>query len=440
MRKLFYSPKTWIKGQLAPATIEITSDIISAIYHGEKLPEAIDLGPNVLMPGIIDAHVHINEPGRTEWEGFETATRAAAKGGITMLVDMPLNSSPVVINIEAFQAKLEATKGKLHVNCGFWGGAIDGNTEATQSLIEKGCLGIKVFLSHSGLDEFPNISLEDLGQQMETLSALEVPILAHCEFDTLAADHQLDQFPQDYSEYLKSRPPAWENEAIKAFVALCEKHQCKSHIVHISSKNLLPWLQEQKEQLPLSVETCPHYLLFSAEEIEAGQTLFKCAPPIRNKSNNTGLKQALKAGIIDFIATDHSPAPANLKAIASGNFQQAWGGISSLQFLLPASWTALREELALNEFIPLLTEKPAHFLGFEGRMGFLQEGTQANLVVWNPDEQFLVESTEIEHKHKLSPYVGRNLFGAVKMTLVNGQIVYRDRKFEQLRVGKIILK
>ncbi len=437
--KSIYSKRVWINQKLQAATIQIDRDKIESIIIGKQLMDAIDFGDLVIMPGVIDAHVHINEPGRTEWEWFETATKAAARGGTTMLVDMPLNSSPVVTTITAFENKLKAAEGKLSVNCGFWAGAVDANVDAAAALLEKGCLGVKVFLSHSGLDEFPNISLSDLNQLMDGLKNYQAPILAHCELDTLPADDEIVRNPTSYQAYLKSRPKEWENEAVKAFVGLAQKNQCKVHIVHLSSQDCIPWLAKQKIQTNLSVETCTHYLLFNAETIEDGNTLFKCAPPIREYYNNEALKKALKEGVLDFITTDHSPAPPSIKELDSGDLQKAWGGIAGLQFLLSGSWTALNKGMDLATFIPLLTSKPAQFLNLDDQIGVLKKDYQANITVWNPDESFVVTPDIIEHKHRATPYNGLRLKGKVHRTMVNGEWVFSDDTFLNTGKGKIVL-
>ena len=435
-----YSNRVFINGQLQPASLVINNDKIAAIHLGQQLPNSIDYRDSVIMSGAIDAHVHINEPGRTDWEGFETATKAAARGGITTLVDMPLNSSPVVTNIAAFRKKLAACQGKLYANCGFWAGATDAAVTKVKSLIAEGCLGVKVFLSHSGIDEFPNIYLADLDTLMKGIQHLEIPVLAHCELDTLPAPNDLLYAPKSYAAYLASRPKAWENEAIKKFVALAEKHQCKIHIVHLASDEIIDWLVEQKKhKIPFTVETCPHYILFAAEDIQDGDTLYKCAPPIRRKSNGTHLKQALKTGLIDFISSDHSPAPPEIKAIKSGDFAKAWGGIAGLQFLLSASWTALKAEMTLAEFIPLLTSKPAQFLGWQNKIGQLATGFDADITIWQPETAFQVTEHSIEHKHKVSPYLHQTLYGKVIGTIVNGQFGFQDGMVGPIPYGKKLL-
>ncbi len=432
-----YSDQVFIKGKLQAATLSILDDKIAAIHLGKYIPTALDYSGSVIMPGVIDAHVHINEPGRTDWEGFETATKAAIKGGITTLVDMPLNSSPVVTNMAAFQKKIQASDGKLYANCGFWAGATAASVKEIEQLIAAGCLGVKVFLSHSGIDEFPNISLVDLDQLMAGIAHLEIPILAHCELDTLPASKEIIATPKSYTAYLKSRPKTWENEAIKSFIALAEKHNCKAHIVHLASDEMIEWIAQKKQEgIPFTVETCPHYFFFNAEEIPDGNTLFKCAPPIRKKENGQHLKQALQAGIIDFISSDHSPAPPEIKELDGGNFSKAWGGIAGLQFLLSASWTALKEEMSLEDFIPLVTSKPAAFLGLDERIGQIKEGFQADLTIWQPGISFQVEEGMIEHKHKATPYLHRQLYGLVHSTVVNGQWAYQKEVITNTSFGK----
>ena len=388
---------------------------------------------------MIDAHVHINEPGRTSWEGFATATQAAAWGGTTTLVDMPLNSSPVVTNVAALKAKTEAARGQLHVNCGFWAGGIGQPVSDIRALLDRGCLGVKVFLSDSGLEEFPKISLPDLEVLMQSLSGSGVPILAHCELDSLPADDSIRHFPRSYRAYLASRPPAWEHEAIKAFLEAGLSHQCKTHVVHLASIEILDWIAQQKKMGAVTIETCPHYLFFHAEAIADGNTLLKCAPPIRDKATQSGLIEGIKSGVIDFLATDHSPAPPTAKALRTGAFTEAWGGIAGLQFLLSASWTALRGELPLHEFIPLLTERPARFLGLQRQIGRLEAGLRADLCIWQPETAYTVTDQLVRHRHKITPYLGHRLYGSVQATYVNGNCVFADNELLTANCGRLLL-
>ncbi len=439
--KCIYSERCWYEGKLQPATVCIEYGIITAI-HSYKLPGSADVGNNILMPGFIDAHVHINEPGRTDWEGFDTATQAAAAGGITTIVDMPLNASPVTTNINAFNEKLEASQNKLHVNVGFYGGLIPGNKNELEDLIKAGVLGIKCFLVHSGIDEFPNVSEKDIDKAMPIMAKYNIPLLAHCEINEEDVKGEFSKHPTSYKHYLESRPKKWENDAVDLMVQLCRKHHCPTHIVHVSSAEALGAIAKAKEEgLPLTAETCAHYLYFNAEDITDGKCVYKCAPPIRENENNILLRKAYKDGTLDFITTDHSPASPAIKEIESGNLQKAWGGIAGLQFLLPASWTALKEQYSLEEFIPLLTEKPATFLKVENRKGFISKGFDADLVIWDPEEKKIVRQEDILYRHKISPYIGEELFGTIQQTIVNGETVYMNDKMliNEIKKGRTIL-
>ncbi len=438
--KNIYSNRCWLDGKLKPATICIEDGIITEIQH-HKIDGAEDVGENILMPGIIDAHVHINEPGRTHWEGFDTATRAAAAGGITSMVDMPLNASPVTTNAKAFEEKLAASQNKLHVNVGFYGGLIPGNQDDLEELMQVGVLGIKCFLTHSGIDEFPNVSEEDIDAAMPVIAKYGLPLLAHCELKNATAN-DLAAFPKSYAAYLASRPKQWENDAIELMIKLCRKHHCKTHIVHVSSAEALDSIAEaKKENLPLTAETCAHYIYFNAEDIPDADCLYKCAPPIREKENNNLLKQALQKGVLDFITTDHSPAPPDKKELESGDLLKAWGGIAGLQFLLPAAWTAMKEMISIEKFIPLLTEQPALFLQVDKRKGKLAVSYDADITIWNPDEKFEVRAADILHRHDCSPYTGQQLYGTVQQTIVNGITVYENRQIvnKEKKFGKILL-
>jgi len=443
-KKALYSNRCWVNGKLQPATIYIEKDKISKVILGkpaQPVTDLVDYGQLVIMPGVIDAHVHINDPGRTEWEGFETATKAAAAGGITTLIDMPLNSSPVTVNVAAFQQKIkQGLLSKFYVNCGLYGGLVPDNLEDLEDLIKSGVLGIKCFLTHSGIDEFPNVGKKELELAMPVIAKYKIPMLVHCEWTDKPAEKP--DFPDtgSYPQYLASRPKRWENEAVALMVGLCEKHQCRTHIVHVASAEALPIISGGKKKgLPLTAETCPHYIYFHAEGIPDNHTLYKCAPPIREKANNQQLKEAFKTGILDFIASDHSPAPPDLKELDSGNLMKAWGGISSLQYLLSAAWTSLKDDLTLETFIPLVTEKPAQFLNIQNQKGFLKKDMDADLTIWSPEESFVISKSQNLHKHKISPYTGETLSGKVAVTYVNGREVFNGKILDQL-VGKWLLK
>lgn len=434
-----YSSRCFIGNTLMAATITFIQGKIIAI-DPIKLPVAIYFGDMIIMPGVIDAHVHVNEPGRTEWEGFNTATLSAAAGGITTIVDMPLNASPVTINVEALQLKMKSTEGQLHVNCGFYGGLIPNHKKELQQLLKEGILGIKCFLVHSGIDEFPNVKYIDIAEAMPYIAEANIPLLVHAEVDDVQPASSFDN-AHDYQQYLASRPKQWENAAVDMMIGICEKFNSPIHIVHVSSAETLPHIQVAKAKgLKLTAETCPQYIYFTAEEIPDNNTLYKCAPPIREKANNDQLKQALKNGVLNFMASDHSPAPPEIKLLDTGDLKKAWGGIAGLQFLLPASWSALKDTLSLEEFIPLMTSHPAAFLNVQHRKGNIEIGLDADFVIWSPEEKYTVEEKNILHKHKQSPYTGKKMYGRIHTTIVNGKIVYQDKKIIQKNAGKWLLR
>ncbi|MES2591195.1 MAG: allantoinase AllB [Bacteroidota bacterium] len=439
-----HSTKVLTESGFKDATLLISNGKIADIIDGKLNSTQFfieDVGDFVVMPGIIDSHVHINEPGRTEWEGFETMTKAAIAGGITTLVDMPLNASPVTTTAAAFSEKLESTKGKLYCNCGFWGGIVPDNIDKLEELINAGVLGIKAFLTHSGIDEFPNVTLADLKAGMPIIAKYKIPLLAHAEIDEMHEGIELfEKNPTSYSAYLNSRPKIWEDKAVEMMIALCEEFNCPVHIVHLSSANNIDKIKAAKAKgLPLTVETCPQYLYYCAEEIPDGNTLFKCAPPIRERENNELLWKALKDGVIDFIVTDHSPATPELKKIESGNLKEAWGGIASIQFSLPVVWTAAKNRgFSLSDIAKLMSTNIASFIGEGASKGQLKAGFDADIVVWDPEQKFVVERDAIQYRHKISPYVGEELYGVVKQTYVGGKKVYENGNFISLPQGKII--
>lgn len=445
------SNRTITPGGIRKAAVLIKKGRITDIVP--ELPEGdfrvTDVGDSILMPGIIDPHVHINEPGRTEWEGFDSATKAAIAGGITSLVEMPLNASPVTTTVVAYEEKLKAAgtgqtgsvrpmETKLHTNCGFWGGVIPGNEKDIEPLIERGVLGFKAFLTHSGIDEFPNVTEADLRKVMPVIAKHGLPLLVHCE---LSGNQQPVTSNQQrlYSNYLASRPKKWEDDAIALMIRLCEEYDCRTHIVHLSSADSIPKIVNAKQKgLPLTVETCQHYLYFCAEEIKDGRTEFKCAPPIREKANNEKLWRALIDGIIDFVATDHSPAPPAMKELDSGDFMKAWGGISSIQFALPVLWTAAKKHGSdPMDIAKWLCEKTALLPAFKTR-GKIQKGYDADLVVWDPERSFTVTKDMILHKHKITPYLNEELYGVVRQTWLGGEKVFDKGKFLHLNKGSIL--
>lgn len=435
MDTALHSTRVITPSGIQDAFVLIRDGKIAGIENSRPVVEfpITELGDLVLMPGIIDPHVHINEPGRAEWEGFDTATKSALAGGITSLVEMPLNASPVTTTVKAFEEKLKAAEGKLHANCGFWGGIIPGNEKEIEPLAERGVWGFKAFLTPSGIDEFPPVTKKDLRKAMPLIAKLGLPLLVHCELDSpLPAGRN----PQSYREYLQSRPPSWEDKAIELMIRLCEEYNCRTHIVHLSSAGSIEQIARAKAKgLPLTVETAQHYLYFSAEEIPDGRTEFKCAPPIREKANNEKLWQALKAGIIDFVATDHSPAPPSMKQAETGDLQKAWGGIASLQLALPVLWTAARKRgCSPVDLARWLCEKPALLPGL-GRKGKIEAGYDADFVLWDPDLSLPVIPAILEQRHKITPYLKEELVGVVQQTWLSGLKVFERGDYPQPGAG-----
>jgi len=566
---------------LRAAAIHIKDGVIvEVIYNEQALTQypLEDFGELVVMPGLVDIHVHLNEPGRTEWEGFETGAQAAAAGGVTTLVDMPLNSTPVTTTTAALQEKRKAASKKLWVDCGLHAGLVPGNHHELEALIKAGVLGVKTFLVHSGIDDFPNATEADLRAAMPIIAKHGLPLLVHAEIETVPAtawplhqtslqshntkksenlgqaevgtfeavqpapatawplhqtslqshntkesenlgqaevgtfetvqpapatawplhqtslqshntkesenlgqaevgtfeavkpapatawplhqisrqSHGTKEFeslsqavvgtyianPRSYQTYLASRPPAWELEAIALMIKLCEEYHCRVHIVHLSSAAAIPMLRQARARgLPLTVETCPHYLFFTAEEIPDGDTRFKCAPPIRERDNRELLWAALQGGAIDFIASDHSPCPPKMKRLDEGDFMAAWGGIASLQFTLPVIWTAARQRgFSLFDLSEWLCRRPAEVVGLRGRKGAIAPGYDADFVVWNPEASFTLNASMIHHRHKVTPYEGREFYGVVEKTFLRGEKVYEQGNFKAEPAGKILVR
>jgi allantoinase len=442
-----HSNRTVTPAGVKEATVFVSDRKIINVVEGKidtrTSVDVIDAGDSVLMPGIIDSHVHINEPGRTSWEGFETATKAAAAGGITTLIDMPLNSTPVTTTLNAFREKIDAAKNKLYVNCGFWGGVIPGNENDIKSLIDAGVLGFKAFLTHSGIDDFPNVVLADLEKVAFLFFKNNIPLLVHAELDLYGeAQKKLEKNPRSYSAYLNSRPKEWEDKAIEMMVGYAEKYNLRVHIVHLSSSNSIEPIKEaRKKGIKITVETCPHYLFFNAENIADGDTRYKCAPPIREKANNDLLLKALKEGLIDFVVTDHSPSVPELKKMDSGNFNEAWGGIASLQFSLPVMWTLMKKNnFSIVDLSHLMSDKIARFLSLDKSKGKIEKGYDADLVVWNPEAKFIVSQSMIHHRNKLTPYEEVELSGVVEKTYLAGRKIFDRGSFVSSPSGKIIFR
>jgi allantoinase len=415
-----------------PATVTIAGGVIQRVEPGADAPpgaEHVDAGDAVVFPGVVDVHVHVNEPGRTEWEGFATATRAAAAGGITTIVDMPLNSVPVTTTVAALRAKERAASGLAMVDYGFWGGVVPGNLEDLEPLAAAGVLGFKCFLVPSGIPEFAHVTEPDLTRAMRVLAKHHLPLLVHAELPgpidrATRSVARLD--PRSYDTYLASRPRKAELAAIDLVLRLCGETGCAVHVVHVSSADaLVPLAAARRTGLAVTWETCPHYLTFAAEEIPDGATAFKCAPPIRERENRERLATALTAGLIDLVASDHSPSPPSLKCLDEGDFFQAWGGISSLQLLLPATWTATRKRGGtLVDLARWLAEAPAGLAGLARRKGRIAPGYDADFVIFDPDATFVVKRDTLYHRHPLTPYLDMTLRGVVRQTFLRGRPVY----------------
>jgi allantoinase len=435
--QIIRSRRVVLPSGLRPASIHIKDGKIERIGEWDEVPADVpvsDAGDSVVMPGNVDAHVHVNEPGRTEWEGYETATRAAAAGGVTAIVDMPLNSIPPTTTVAGFEEKMAAAEGQCTVDVAFWGGVVPGNSAELAPLVERGVRGFKCFLIHSGVDEFPHVTEPDLRQAMPELARLGSVLLVHAEVEgpiERAAASLAGSDPRSYDTFLRSRPREAENEAIAMMVRLCRETGCPVHIVHLSSSDALPLIRDAKtEGLPITAESCPHYLTFAAEEIEDGATHFKCCPPVRECENRERLWEAVADGTIDMIVSDHSPCTPALKLQQTGDFMDAWGGISALQFGVPVMWTNMRSRgLGIEDLNRLMSAKPAELAGLDHRKGKIATGCDADLVVWDPDAQFTVIPELILHRHKLTPYSGMELFGKVEATYVRGKQVYRDGRF-----------
>jgi len=419
--------------------------ILNVSVWGDVPPDAdlVDAGDSVVMPGLVDSHVHVNEPGRTEWEGYETATRAAAAGGVTTMVDMPLNSIPATTTATAFEEKLAAAEGKCSVDVAFWGGVVPGNVNELAPLVERGVRGFKCFLIPSGVDEFPHVTEADLRIAMPELARLQTVLLVHAELEgpiNRAAASIANRDPREYDTFLRSRPREAEDAAIALMIKLCRETGARVHIVHHSSSDSLDLLrQARNEGLPITVETCPHYLTFAAEDIANGGTQFKCCPPVRERENREKLWNAVADGTIDMIVSDHSPCTPELKTQNTGDFLDAWGGISALQFSLPVMWTNFRSRgFGLTDLTRLMSEAPARLAGLDDRKGKLASGFDADIVVWDPNAAFTVNPELVYHRHKLTPYSGREVHGRVEAVYVRGELVYNCGEFAPQPSGELI--
>jgi len=379
----------------------------------------IDVADRFVLPGLVDTHVHINEPGRTEWEGFLTATRAAAAGGYTCVVDMPLNCVPATTSVAALEEKRHAARGQAYVDYAFWGGVVPGNAGELLPLARAGVRGFKCFLVDPGIDEFSMVSEADLREAMPVLAQIGLPLLVHAEDPAVVTRDY-----HDYASYLQSRPDEAEIAAVRLLIALCREYRTRVHIVHLATAEAVPMLEEARaEGLPITVETCPHYLYFDAESIPRSAAEYKCAPPIRGAANQALLWDGLRRRSIDLIATDHSPCPPAMKSTPDGNFFKAWGGIASLSVALSAVWTrALQKGFDLTDVARWMSEAPAALAGIERSKGRIAPGYDADFVIFDPEAEFEVTPDKLHFRHPVSPYIGQTLRGRVESTILRGRV------------------
>lgn len=424
---------------IRPSTIHVNGQVIERVSEFDDVPAGApfeDYGGLTLMPGIVDSHVHVNEPGRTEWEGFETATRAAAAGGVTTVVDMPLNSIPPTTSVAALETKVRALDGKCRVDVALWGGAVPGNSGQLRAMLEAGACGFKCFLVDSGVPEFGHLDARGLEEALNALRDTGAPLLVHAELPEHI--HAPAGHDRSYASYLATRPAEAEDEAIALVYALARKTGTHAHIVHLSSANGLDALRRARDAHgPLTAETTPHYLYFDAEQVPDGATEFKCAPPIRGHANREELWRGLREGLFTAVVSDHSPCTPELKRMDAVDIARAWGGIASLQFGLPIVWTeAKKRGIAFEQIVHLMTTGPATLAGLGDRKGKLAAGFDADIVVFDPDAHFVVREELVQHRHKVTPYAGETLTGVVRATYVRGHKVWEDGRHLGNAIGE----
>ncbi|KAH0561427.1 probable allantoinase 1 [Cotesia glomerata] len=446
--KAFVSQRTVLDDEITPAVVVVSDEKIHEILRGDvhqqikrvesKYPGIIikDFGSYVLMPGLVDSHVHIDDPGRTQWEEFKTATKAAAAGGVTTVVDMPLNSIPPTTTVDNLKVKMKAAEGNLFVDVGFWGGVVPGNTKELKKMVEAGVVGFKCFLLPSGVPEFNYVTLSEVEEALKELQFTKTVLAFHAEFEDTTSTEGMD--PNLYETFLHFRPSSMEVRAISAIASLCKKYNVHCHIVHLSASEALDIISEaKKNNVPITAETCYHYLTFAAEEIPNSDTRFKCCPPIRSSENREKLWKALKNGILDMVVSDHSPCTQDLKI---NSFIDAWGGISSLQFGLSIIWTeAQLKKITISEISRYISANPAKLCGLDKIKGRIYPGMDADFVVWNPESQFMVQRADILYKNKISPYEGKVLNGRVISTILRGNSIYENGEITESLKGKILL-
>ncbi len=416
-------------------------ELVELGHVPQEVVEVQDFGDAAVLPGLVDSHVHINDPGRTDWEGFETATRAAAAGGYTLLVDMPLNCLPAITNTAALEGKRKAARGRCRVDWMAWGGVVADNPGDIEALAKAGVAGFKCFLVHPGIDGFTMVTEQKLRTALPPVARTGLPLLVHAELPGPidSATEKLESADwSEYPTYLQSRPEEAELAAIRLLLSLCREYKFRLHIVHLSAGAALPELCAARSAgLPVTVETCPHYLHLAAEAIPKGATLFKCAPPIRNRENRERLWQGLREGTIDLVATDHSPCPPEMKRLAEGNFRSAWGGIASLSVALPVMYTEARERgFGLTDIARWMAEGPAKLAGCNMRKGRIAAGYDADFVVFDPEGEFVSSENRLHYRHAVSPYLGEKLRGIVRATYLRGSPVFLDGEFPGESIGR----
>jgi allantoinase len=431
---------------MRPAAIHVVDGRITRVAKFDDSPRGVELleaGDALVFPGLVDTHVHVNEPGRAEWEGFETATRAAAAGGVTTLLDMPLNSIPPTTSVAALKTKRAVASGRCAVDTGFLGGLVPGNEAELGPLHAAGVFGFKCFLCPSGVDEFPPVSAENLRTAAPALAALDALLMVHAEWPSvLEQAGKPSANPRRYATWLATRPIAAETEAVRFLIGLARETGLRVHVVHVSAPNSLQLItQACAEGARITAETCPHYLGFAAEEIPDGATEYKCAPPIREAWCREGLWAALAQGQLDAVVSDHSPAPPTMKLQTEGDFLRAWGGIGSLQLRLPAVWTAARARgHSPTSLASWLCTGPAHLAGLAGRRGAIAPGHDADLVFWHPEEEFVVTEADLRHRHSITPWLSRTLAGVVEATYLRGEQVYARGAPDQPVRGQLLTR
>jgi allantoinase len=431
---------------LRAAAIHIAAGQIARVTAFDEVPrggELVEARDALVFPGLVDTHVHVNDPGRTDWEGFETATRAAAAGGVTTLLDMPLNSIPPTTSVAALEAKRAAAFGRCAVDTGFLGGLVPGNAAELARLHAAGVFGFKCFLCPSGVDEFPPMSPGGLRESAPALAALDALLMVHAEWPAAldrAAGNSGD--PRSYAGWLARRPVAAETEAVRFLTGLAREWGLRVHVVHVSAAETLDLIAAARDEgVRMTAETCPHYLGFAAEEIRDGATEYKCAPPIREARHREGLWEALGSDRLDAVVSDHSPSLPSMKLREEGDFLRAWGGIASLQLRLPAVWTGARARgYPPERLAKWLCAGPARLAGLADRKGAIAAGHDADLVLWRPEKEFVVSETVLRHRHTITPWLGRTLAGVVEATYLRGERVYAHGAEEPEPRGRLLTR